>query len=500
MTGIFLTGATGLLGRYLLRDLLLAGRQVVVLARSRNDGMSARQRIDDAIRPFERALQRTIPRPFILEGDLHQPGLGLSMADRNWLAQRVPLVLHCAASIKFYRTPSDDEPFLSNVEGTRRLLEFCSDAGLEQLHYVSTAYVCGNRTGTVMETEFDQGQTFRNDYEQSKFTAERLVRSANFLKSLTVYRPSIIVGDAATGYTSTFHGFYLPLQLAYAATTAGLLQDRADYMASLGLQGNERKNLVPVNWVSAVLVRILDDPQLHRRTYHLTNPQPVTTTEIEQSITESIRLSQAKPQLARTSSSASAPQLDDFRTQMRVYAAYLSDDPEFDRRQTDEASYQFPCPRLDRETLLRLARYAISNGFGWPRSKSQPFDLDMNSLWEQLEVHDGPRTEFRMSLEISGSCGGAWDVVFDRGMPFAVEDRPNGDRQMSVYMNVHTLKNILAERASVGSSLSRGGIVLEGSVDDRSRGVELLEALCVRLREAQWEIHSNRSGNTRLHS
>ena len=82
------------------------------------------------------------------------------------------------------------------------------------MHYISTAYVCGHREDLVKEDEFDVGQEFRNDYENSKFQAEKLVRDFPEFDSLTVFRPVVITGDSITGYTSTYHGTYLYMKLA----------------------------------------------------------------------------------------------------------------------------------------------------------------------------------------------------------------------------------------------------------------------------------------------
>ncbi len=56
-------------------------------------------------------------------------------------------------------------------------------------------------------------KVFRNDYEQSKLQAEQLVRSAQCIDELTVYRPAVISGDSQTGYTNTYHGIYLYLRM-----------------------------------------------------------------------------------------------------------------------------------------------------------------------------------------------------------------------------------------------------------------------------------------------
>jgi thioester reductase-like protein len=485
-TGVFLTGATGLLGRYLLRNLMLGGESVSVLARSRNDGTSARQRIDDAIRGFEQELGRTLPRPRILEGDLHTPGLGLNAVDRQWLHKHRPSVLHCAASIKFQSSGPDGEPYRSNVDGTQRLLDFCEALKLRQFHYVSTAYVSGNRRELILEDDFDRKQAFRNDYEQSKFTAEQSVRGATFLDRPTIYRPSIIVGDSQTGYSSTFHGFYLPLQLAYVAASAGMVEDVGGYLEALGLQGSERKNLVPVEWVAAALVQILRSPAWHGRTYHLTNSRPVTTYEIGQTIATAIQESASKIPAGNSAAGFAASNLDDFRGQMQVYSAYLSDDPEFDRRNTIQAVGHIQCPRLDRDILLRLARFAITRDFGWPRARPQPFELDVQALWNGFAsaLQESPSDCLR--LEVSGSCGGIWKFALVRSRFMLAGDEQ--ETELNAYLNVHTFSRILRRQSTVAACLSSGGLVFEGQVDCLRRGPALLEALCEQLRKAQWEV------------
>src|ERR1700761_7135590 len=95
-----LTGATGLLGNYLLRDLLLAGRQVAVIAR-RSRMETTRQRVESILANWESELRRVLPRPPVLDGDIRQPGLGLDAAGREWVAENCDSVIHNAASLSF---------------------------------------------------------------------------------------------------------------------------------------------------------------------------------------------------------------------------------------------------------------------------------------------------------------------------------------------------------------------------------------------------------------
>src|SRR4051794_26788424 len=121
---ILLTGATGLLGRYLLRDLLIQGRPVAVLARDGRDG-TAPQGVDELVAWWNETQEVVLPRPIVLAGDVAVHRLGLSPADRAWLSRSCAAVLHAAAHVGFRATP-EGEPWRTNIEGTRHVLDLCA--------------------------------------------------------------------------------------------------------------------------------------------------------------------------------------------------------------------------------------------------------------------------------------------------------------------------------------------------------------------------------------
>ena len=206
----------------MVRDLLLEGRRLAVLVR-RDRKRPAAERVEGVVRAWETELGRPLPRPAVLEGDLSRPLCGLDARAVAWLGDHCDEVLHNAASLTFRGADRACEPWRTNVEGTRQVLDVCRAAGIRHFHHVSTAYVCGLRDGTVREDELDVGQSFGNDYERSKVEAERLVRSAGHLDTVTVFRPSIIVGDSRTGFTSTYHGFFAVLRLGHTLLTRVLI-------------------------------------------------------------------------------------------------------------------------------------------------------------------------------------------------------------------------------------------------------------------------------------
>ena len=364
-----LTGATGLLGRYLMKDLTLAGVPLAVHVRP-NRRFSAQERIEAIFSYWDQQLGTELPRPKVLSGQLGEESLGMVPQDISWAAENCSGVIHNAASLSFVSTGRDSEPYISNVGGTQNVLKFCQEAGIYDFHHVSTAYVCGLRTGVVLETELNEGQEFGNPYEESKVEAEEMTRQASFIKSHTVYRPSIIVGDSQTGFTNTFHGFYAAVQLVNTMCNHSAMEKQytghSDFHPGrVTLDGTEDKNFVPVDWVSSVMSHIISTPQHHGKTYHLTPRNPVRIRTLHAVL-------QASAKLFGTQLFGNKTPVEDpteieqfFYEHIRVYDSYWRNDPTFDATNTRQAAPHLPCPHIDYKKLLFLARHAIEMNFSW---------------------------------------------------------------------------------------------------------------------------------------
>lgn len=477
-----LTGATGLLGTYLLRDLLGQGRQVAVVVRS---GIveTAQQRVDSLLTRWEQQLGYALPRPPVLEGDICQPHLGLDAAALEWVARHCHAVLHNAASLSFQADERSGEPYRSNVEGTRNVLELCRTTGIRQFHHVSTAYVCGLRTGRVLESELDVGQQSGNAYEKSKIQAETMVRQADFLDAPTIYRPAIIIGDSASGYTTTFHGFYTPLKIGQALVAKFNISEAygAPLMAALGLTGRERKNLVPVDWISRVISYLYDRPEHHGRTYHLAPQRPVSAATVCTAI------EQALGQYARTLTRppAKLPELAEmqqtFMSQMDVYRAYWRDDPEFDCQATLAAAPHLPCPEVDQEMLVRTSLYALQTNFGWPKPPVVPPEFDvaahLGSVLPAVPECSGVGARLiHVGLQVNGPGGGQWTLLVDGTRPVAAEPGLAANLQALVYLNSTTYQHCVRGRLTAQQAGRLGHVAAEGNHLARPQLWEVLQA------------------------
>jgi thioester reductase-like protein len=246
---VLLTGATGFLGMELLARWLAEddGPDVFVAVRA-TDPEGARERVEELLSRLYDDVPATAKRLRPVRAELTAAGLGLRPEDRRTVTGAVSRIVHCAASISF--TLPLAEARAINVGGTRSVLELARAVpGLERLVHVSTAYVAGRHDGLHRETDLDVGQDFRNTYEQTKLEAEQIVSAATDVPSAVV-RPSIVVGETDSGWTSAFNVIYWPLQ----AFARGLFREVPADPAGI-------VDLVPVDHVARLLDAVTFAPQ-----------------------------------------------------------------------------------------------------------------------------------------------------------------------------------------------------------------------------------------------
>ena len=482
---VFLTGGTGLLGSYLIRDLLRAGEKLAVLVRQTRFE-SAVSRIENLVAHWEQHAGHALPRPVVLEGNLSEAGLGLSAEATKWAAENCESILHNAASLTFHADSPEGEPWRSNLHGTRHVLEFARETKLREFHHVSTAYVCGLRQDLVLESELDVGQKHGNDYEISKFQAEQLVREADHLDSVTVYRPAIILGDSQTGYTTTFHGFYVPLKLVSTLLSRSsvpgitpegigeiirLVSDRLREI--LHLEGYECKNLVPVDWCSQVISEIFRNPKHHQQTYHLT-PGNKTTVRMIQDVMEEVFLEKMDYESKHSLDSIDWEMFQrSFVEGMTVYRAYWKDDPTFDQQNVRNALPHLPCPEMNKTVIRRMCRYAIDSNFGWPRiiPKKPAFDLHTrlkpalgSCLVSEFPIStDRGVSPVHLGLQINGPGGGEWELTLDQGRLVSARPGLSARCTATYYLNIATFERLAESRTIAQQAIGTGRVVIEGN-------------------------------------
>lgn len=415
-----LTGATGLVGRYLMRDLLQKGKKLTVIVRP-SKGLSERERIESILQMWEAELGKSLPRPVIFSGNLCEENLGLSQGDFLWIQANCKQIIHNAAILKFEAVSPKHEPFLTNQFGTQNVLEFARRAEIGDLHYVSTAYVCGHREEVVREDEFDCGQQFRNDYERSKFAAEQLVHAAEGFDSKTIYRPAVIIGDSKTGYTSTYHGLFLYLRLLELLVPHQERDENGVIQTPIRLpmEGNEPRNLVTVDWVASVISHIVCTPESHGKTYHLSPDQCTTAEELLGYCYHYFNSDGVEFTGAGAKREADNEFAEAFFDNVRVYESYETSDPVFDKSNVLKWAGHLDCPPVNEEMIKRFFEFGKANKWGKLRPEKPVVDywfadeLDrIGDLAESILARVPLKTDHPVTigLDVLGPGGGQWTL------------------------------------------------------------------------------------------
>ena len=419
-----LTGATGLVGRYLVRDLLLNGHHLVVVVRPSRKA-SPRDRMEQILQHWEEELGRPLPRPVVLSGDIAEPAFGMSDADQAWVKQNVNTIIHSAAILEFYGEDRNGEPWRTNLGGTRNMINLCRDLQIHDINYISTAYVAGMQTEPAMEDALDVGQKFRNDYEESKFLAEQEVRAIDFAEHVTVYRPAVISGDSVTGYTNTYHGIYLYLRLmAVMIPSIPAGEDGFRHTPiRLRFTGDERRNVIPVDWISAVTVRLFETPEARGGTYHMAPEDPMIARdminwcgEYFKSTGVEFRGTDFVPEPVSRENNEDQWMFERLVMEnMGTYEPYESTDNTFDMTNLKRFAGDIVCPPIDKTVIQRYIQFGEEDRWGKRRPEALKNKAWAESLFEALPEHFNGPEEAVLGLDIHGEGGSQWTLRFGQG-------------------------------------------------------------------------------------
>lgn len=351
---LFVTGATGFLGKVLIREILrCTTAEVVALCRG-----SQEARFDQRL-PYT---EEDFPgRLRFVEGDVVQPGLGLTPEVQDELASSIDEIWHLAAITSF--SSSLRERIMSvNVGGLEAMLTFARRCKkLRCFNHVSTAYVVGRREQPqlVPEAIIEPPSSFKNPYEESKYLCERLVADSGIPH--IVYRPSVVMGESYSGRCDdkTVYAVARAFKLAKASVKRHADENECEPDFSFRVAGNEEAsiNLIPVDWVVDAFLRIR--AQAEGGIFHVTHPIPTRIRDLHRRISEALGVPPVVmiPGLERMELRPAERLLS---RQIRDFAEYMSDsDPDFDCTNTRTTLNDYHLPELD----VRLLAFSFQSFF-----------------------------------------------------------------------------------------------------------------------------------------
>lgn len=252
-TDVFLTGATGFLGIFLLDELLRkTSARIHCLARVKGDAdapRKAQDRIRDArLRAGLTWDAECDARVVGVAGDLSLPSFGLSDEDFARLAQTCDLIVHNGSIVNWvfdYATMR-----AANVLGTLEIIRLATTARLKPLAHVSTVST-GPDGGSERDTvDIEEYVRYGGGYVLTKLVAETHVeRAARAGLPVVILRPGMITGHSSNGFSNTeqFVDRYL-----MGCVGLGAYVDDAS-----------TTDLSPVDWVSAAAVHFATHAQYY---------------------------------------------------------------------------------------------------------------------------------------------------------------------------------------------------------------------------------------------
>ncbi|UJW79848.1 SDR family oxidoreductase [Hydrogenophaga sp. SL48] len=251
----FVTGATGFIGKRLVKKLLeRKGSVVHFLLRQESEAKVA------ALREYWGvSAARAVP----VFGDLTAKKLGVSAEAVKALKGQIDHFYHLAA---VYDLEADAESQIAvNVDGTRNTVEFAKAIGAGHFHHVSSIAAAGLYEGVFREDMFDEAEGLDHPYFMTKHESEKIVRQ-ECKGPWTVYRPAAVVGDSRTGEMDKIDGPYYFFKLIQR-----MRQILPPWMPSVGLEGG-RINIVPVDFVVNALDHISHQKRGGGQCFHLVDP------------------------------------------------------------------------------------------------------------------------------------------------------------------------------------------------------------------------------------
>jgi thioester reductase-like protein len=361
---VFMTGATGFLGAYVMHHLLERNPELQVLslvrASNEKDGLA---RIHENLAKYELWNPAFGERVQIVLGDVSQPRFGLDVETHDHLANEVDIVLHNAAGVNFLQSYSQLKPI--NVAGTLNALRFASYGRIKPYHHISTLFTFSILDHLQLSTIKESDNPARHElifggYLQSKWVADNLVQQAR-AKGLpvTIYRPGIVTGDSRTGACSN------DIISRALASAIQLGCTPADDM---------RFPFTPVDYVGQAIAALLLSDESTNRNFHLVNRDLVTWPTVigwlkEQGYPVELlpyklwleRLKQSSSESDGTMLSALLPLIPEVQLSERAEGL---DPPSFDCSLSEQALEKLGivCPAISAELISTYVEYLTNSG------------------------------------------------------------------------------------------------------------------------------------------
>lgn len=274
---IFLTGATGFVGIFLLDTLVQRPdvHQVACLVRAQ-DETTALRRLQMTGEKY--GLSLDLRKVIAVPGDFALVKLGLDTKEYDHWASWASVIFHLGAKVSYVAPYSSHRE--ANVMGTLVMLEFANHQRLKAMHYSSTIAVYGPTGCVTGATKLPENERpaphlaalqYDTGYSQSQYVAEAIIWSAidkGF--PVTIYRPGFVLGHSKSGNCNP-------------DDFVSRLFNSCMSMGVFPLLPNQRKEFIPVNFVVDAMLHISTSQDNLGQAYNLIQPDLANAIDIDTS-------------------------------------------------------------------------------------------------------------------------------------------------------------------------------------------------------------------------
>lgn len=267
---ILITGASGFLGAFLLRELLQHTNATVYCLVRAKTLEAGQQKIAASFKRYLLSSDKLESRVVPVLGDLAQPRLGLSESQYEALTSEIDSIYHNGAFVNLIYPYSALRS--ANVLGTQEILKLASKTKVKPVHFVSTLDVFQSpryaQMSVILEQDdLESGDDLSDGYAQSKWVGEKLVKQAHARGiPASIYRPGMITGHSQTGASQ--QGDLIDRLIK------GLIQLGSAPELDLNL------SLTPVDYVSQAMIHLSQQPDLFGQAFHLVSPEMVSLRQL----------------------------------------------------------------------------------------------------------------------------------------------------------------------------------------------------------------------------
>jgi thioester reductase-like protein/non-ribosomal peptide synthase protein (TIGR01720 family) len=267
---IFLTGATGFVGAFLLYELLQqTTADIYCLVRAPN-AESGKKRLQSKLESYLLWDESLSPRIIPVVGDMSQPLLGLDNEQFRAIAKKLDVIYHNAAFINLVYPYSVVKA--ANVLGTQEILRLASQIKVKPVHFMSTLSVfdsvdCSEGKKILEVDNLEHVGVPDIGYVQSKWVAEKLVTTARERGiPVSIYRLGRMSGHSKTGVSNTDDFMHRVLR--------GCIQLKS------APDANMMVDMTPVDYVSRAIIHLSKQKESLGKAFHVLNPHPIHWREL----------------------------------------------------------------------------------------------------------------------------------------------------------------------------------------------------------------------------